>query len=196
MSRQASIAIWFLFIAFSSQALLGDILRVTTWNLQPHRAAASTNDSISIIETAGHLRQLAPDVILLQRVPDWGMCSRLTQALKPLDYCVLVCSAFPPANAEPGDNRQVAILARQRGYFAWADPWLMPKESGVSLRAVSGSGSCNSVAAHAVSISAVKIMQSELLFIDVRGIFRSQKNKKKSHHDCCKNRIRNKRNNR
>src|SRR4051794_31395866 len=69
-----------------------EMLRVTTWNLGLESESDRTTAAIE--ETASTLKRLDPDVILLQQVTDWRMCERLAAALRPLDYHVVICSAF------------------------------------------------------------------------------------------------------
>ena len=105
-----------------------DTLRVTTWNLQPTAVGSASSGApgakdIRIPEMAAVLKTLDADVILLQQVRDWKMCEELVQALKPANYSVLVCSAFQDARTGTAGQRQVAILARQRAYLSWSQPW-------------------------------------------------------------------------
>jgi hypothetical protein len=109
---------------------VAETLRVTTWNLQappigPKSAGTAAPDQkqVGLPEAAAVLKKLAPDVILLQQVQDWKTCEQLAGALKPADYRVLACSAFPGATAGGAGSQQVAILARQRGYFSWSQAW-------------------------------------------------------------------------
>jgi hypothetical protein len=96
-------------------------LRVTTWNLEPP-ASAGTNE-IHVEEAAAALRQLDPDVILLQQVRDWNACAQLAEALKPAQYTVQVCSSFREAETSPLSGNQVAILSRTNAYLAWSEAW-------------------------------------------------------------------------
>ncbi len=106
----------------------GQTLRVTSWNLEPpnvartNGAAAATND-ISIPAAAKALKQLQPDVILLQQARDWNTCEKLAQALKPAKYNVAVCSAFRDARTGTLRKQQVAILAKAKAYSSWSEPW-------------------------------------------------------------------------
>jgi hypothetical protein len=98
-----------------------ETIRVATWNLQP--TAAEGSSRVGVAETAAVLKRLAPDVILLQRVPDWQACAELAGALKPAHYQVAICSAF---RSEPGGSlsrQQVAVLSRRQPYFSWSEPW-------------------------------------------------------------------------
>ena len=100
---------------------LAGALRVTTWNLELP-ALAGTND-VRLQEAAAALKQLNPDVILLQQVRDWKMCGRLVQALKPAQYAVQVCSSFRDARTGALSEQQVAILSKARAYFSWSEGW-------------------------------------------------------------------------
>jgi hypothetical protein len=107
---------------------LADTLRVTSWNLQAMTTGTvSTNGSeprqFRLLQAAAALKKLAPDMILLQHVRDWRLCEQLARALKPAEYHVLVCSAFPEPQAGKGSLQQVAILAKQPAYLSWAQPW-------------------------------------------------------------------------
>jgi hypothetical protein len=113
---------------------LAETLRVTTWNLglspaaEASNAAAETNQ-FGIQQAAATLRNLNPDVILLQQVRDWKMCDQLAQALKPADYKVLICSSFGDARNGASRRQQVAILSRTKAYFAWSEAWRKEAET-------------------------------------------------------------------
>ncbi|EEF59005.1 endonuclease/exonuclease/phosphatase family protein [Pedosphaera parvula] len=101
-----------------------DTIRLTTWNFAPVLVGA-TNVSpqqvteIRLQEAAVMLKNLHPDVILLQQVTDWNSCKKLAQYLKPETYRVLTCSSFKSA----GGAQQVAILSRNPALIAWSEPW-------------------------------------------------------------------------
>src|SRR6266705_6620632 len=117
--RRALIALVLLILFLPGHAS-AETLRVTTWNLQEARGSAVTN-AIGAAATA--LKEIDPDVILLQQVRDWPMCLQLVQALKPAVYNVLVCSRFnQPASAAAG-NVQAAILSKRKAYFSWSEAW-------------------------------------------------------------------------
>ena len=83
-------------------------LRVVSWNL-------GTN---SALEKAGALlKKERPDIILLQQIPDWKFCRKLADTLKPVEYHVLVCSAWSQSGG------QTAILSREKAYFSWHEIW-------------------------------------------------------------------------
>jgi hypothetical protein len=108
-----------------------DTLRVTTWNLgfEPNKES-----SAAVVEAAaGTLKDLAPDVILLQGVHDWHMCQDLAEALQPLDYSVLICSDFQRNTPLLPARPQLAILSRPKAYFVWSESWAasgQPQASG------------------------------------------------------------------
>jgi hypothetical protein len=107
-------------------------LRVTTWNLQSApdagtQVSPSATNQNHLQEAAATLKELDPDVLLLQGVRDWQMCSRLIQALKPANYNVLVCSAFGAPRPGSLSEPQVAILAKQKAYFSWSESWRAPE---------------------------------------------------------------------
>jgi hypothetical protein len=85
-------------------------------------AAAGTNEA-RLQEAAAALKQLNPDVILLQQVRDWKMCGQLAQALKPAQYSVQVCSSLRDARTGALSEQQVAILSKARAYFSWSEGW-------------------------------------------------------------------------
>src|SRR5438105_4178972 len=108
---------------------LGETIRVTTWNMQEN---AGGKPALSLELTAGALKKADPDIILLQQVRDWGMCLQLADALKPAVYHVLVCSAFRDSRTGSNSQQQAAILSKQRGYFAWSEPWQLQEDTGAA----------------------------------------------------------------
>jgi Endonuclease/Exonuclease/phosphatase family len=109
---------------------LAETVRVTTWNLQTSGSSqdANTND---IFAAARVLKPLNPEFLLLQGVRDWQACALLAQALKPSDYQVIVCSAFPAKRASFAGRREVAILSKMPAYFSWSEPWRIQNETEV-----------------------------------------------------------------
>jgi endonuclease/exonuclease/phosphatase family metal-dependent hydrolase len=100
---------------------LAGTFRVTTWNLEVP-ALADANDN-RLEEAATALKQINPDVILLQQVRDWKLCDQLAQALKPAQYTVQVCSSFRDARTGALSKQQVAILSKAKAYFSWSEGW-------------------------------------------------------------------------
>jgi hypothetical protein len=96
-------------------------LRVTTWNLESPPNAGT--NALLLQEAATALKQINPDVILLQQVRDWQMCAQLAQALKPAQYAVQVCSSFRDARTGALSEQQVAILSNAKAYFSWSEAW-------------------------------------------------------------------------
>jgi hypothetical protein len=118
------------FIAFAigfvlaTSSVYADIVRVCTWD------AAAAPDTVRpvtisnrIQQAANSLKQIKPDVIVLHNVTDWQMCSQFAQALKPIDYNVVVCSSFRDPETGSPSQRQTAILSNRKGYFTWSEPW-------------------------------------------------------------------------
>jgi hypothetical protein len=106
-----------------------ETIRVTSWNLGLESENEATPAAIE--EAAATLKALNPDVILLQRVKDWRMCELLTTALKPLEYHVLICSAFHGLSPGAAGQPQVAIFSKTKAYFTWADGWGGHKQQGI-----------------------------------------------------------------
>ena len=126
-NRLAALSLGLLLLPSSGFA---ETIRVTAWNLQPPAGrTAGTNDAF-FAETTAALKELVPDVILLQGADDWQTCARLAQALKPADYRVLTCSAFRDSRTGAASPQQVAILARQQGYFSWSEAWQATGQTG------------------------------------------------------------------
>ena len=109
-------AIWGILQAGSCGA---ETLRIATWNL----GFETNSDKVAAVveQAAGELKSVDPDVILLQGVADWGLCAQLAEALKPLDYNVLICSAFRQESLLSPVRPQVAILSKQKAYFSWSE---------------------------------------------------------------------------
>lgn len=110
----------FCLLLASSTLAFPDTIRVTTWNLRSEANAAPIASQMTA--AADVLKTLDPDVILLQQVPDWQFCKEFAEALKPAAYNVLVCSSFR-TGVTNSPQRQVAILAKSKGYFSWSEPW-------------------------------------------------------------------------
>jgi hypothetical protein len=107
-----------------------ETLRVTTWNLGTD---SKTQSIPALIEqAAATLRNLEPDMILLQRVKDWDTCTKLAEALRPLNYNVLICSAFRQASPGMPTKAQIAILSKSKAYFTWSENWSSQKQEGLA----------------------------------------------------------------
>ena len=96
-------------------------LRITTWNLQwfPNgstKEASEDEQAQTISAAAGVLRQLDPDIILLQEVSGGEVCEKLTDAIAPGAYQLAICSRFK-------GRQQEAILAKSSAQAAWAEQW-------------------------------------------------------------------------
>src|SRR5215472_15712157 len=77
--------------------------RITTWNLEwfPNgsaREATQEKQAQRIKAAADVLKELNPDILLLQEVRDYDACNRLAEAIQPGAYTVAICSAFKGGN--------------------------------------------------------------------------------------------------
>ena len=97
-------------------------IRITTWNLEwfPNgsaREATPEKQAQRIQAAADVLKQLNPDILLLQEVRDYDACARLEDAIQPGAYQVAICSAFR------GGKQQEAIMAKIPAQAAWSESW-------------------------------------------------------------------------
>src|SRR5579863_911895 len=97
-------------------------VRVVTWNLLPREAGAGSGEKTTE-ETARVLKDLNPDVIVLQQMPDLLSCEDILDALKPADYQVAVFSSFRDPKTGDLSGRQVAILSRDKASNPCWDTW-------------------------------------------------------------------------
>ena len=97
-------------------------VRITTWNLEwfPNgsaREATPEKQAQRIKAAADVLKELNPDILLLQEVRDYDACNRLAEAIQPGAYTVAICSAFK------GGKQEEAILAKIPAQAAWSESW-------------------------------------------------------------------------
>jgi exonuclease III len=102
-------------------------VRITTWNLEwfPNgsaREATPEKQAQRIQAAADVLKNLNPDILLLQEVRDYDACARLGEAIQSGAYTVGVCSAFK------GGKQQEAIVAKIPAQAAWSESWNQWKE--------------------------------------------------------------------
>ena len=109
-------------VLMASQALAAEPVRVVTWNLLPREAGAGTGDKTTS-EAARVLKDLNPDVIVLEQVPDLLSCEDILEALKPANYQVAVFSSFRDPQTGDLSGRQVAILSRNKASNPSWDTW-------------------------------------------------------------------------
>jgi exonuclease III len=81
--------------------------RITTWNLEwfPNgsaREAPQDKQAQRIRAAADVLKELNPDILLLQEVRDYDACNRLAEAIQPGAYTLAICSAFKGGKQEEG----------------------------------------------------------------------------------------------
>src|SRR6187551_2828692 len=103
-------------------------VRCTTWNLEwfPNGSAKETpaaQQERRIKQAADVLRPINPDIVLLQEVRDYDVCTRLGEAIAPGVYHVAICSAFKEPFQRGLGKQQVAILSKYEAQAAWAEPW-------------------------------------------------------------------------
>jgi hypothetical protein len=115
------IASLLLLSALLASPALADTVRLTSWNIGS--VALSPDSTNNLVGAANLLRALNPDLLLLQGVRDWQMCAQLAQSLRPADYHVAVCSAFPCERRDSRSLNEVAILSKQKAYFSWSESW-------------------------------------------------------------------------
>ena len=97
-------------------------VRVVTWNLLPRDGAGIVTDK-TVTETARVLKEMNPDVIVLEQVPDLLGCEDILQALKPADYQVAVFSSFRDPQTGNLSRQQVAILSKAKASDPSWDNW-------------------------------------------------------------------------
>lgn len=112
----------------ATESIHAETIRVTTWNLQwfPSGSANGASPEVEMQRIAGAAKVLSvlnPDVMLLQEVRDFETCKKLADALRPLKYEVLVCSAFRDGFSGVVGRQQVAILAKTAAEAAWFASW-------------------------------------------------------------------------
>ncbi len=101
---------------------------MTTWNLDwfpdgSAKGASPEKQERHIREAAEVLRDLNPDIILLQEIRDYDTCTKLAETIRPHTYQVAICSAFKEPFQSGLGRQQVAILAKQPAQAAWAEKW-------------------------------------------------------------------------
>jgi endonuclease/exonuclease/phosphatase family metal-dependent hydrolase len=122
--KQALLAVLAFFVGGSAlgQAPEPAKVRITTWNLEwfPNgsaREAPQEKQAQRIKAAADVLKELHPDILLLQEVRDYEACNRLAEAIQPGAYTVAICSAFK------GGKQEEAILAKIPAQAAWSESW-------------------------------------------------------------------------
>ena len=115
-------------LVFGASSSRAATLRCTTWNLEwfPNRSAKDASPEEQdhrIADAASVLKPLHPDILLLQEVRDYAVCSRLGDAIEPGAYHVEICSAFKEPFQSGLGRQQVAILSRFQAQAAWSEQW-------------------------------------------------------------------------
>ncbi len=112
--------------------LFGAPLRVVTWNLQPRDISGTDPLLLAAgvkIEAEQVLKDVKPDVIILQQVPDADTCDAVVQALRPAEFQVAVMSAVRDSQSGALLRQQTAILTRVRSSTASSDTWKTATET-------------------------------------------------------------------
>src|SRR5262245_5129739 len=116
------------FLALSISAYSGaQTVRCTTWNVEwfpngSSKEASAERQEQRIKQAADVLRPINPDIILLQEVRDYDVCTRLGEAIAPGTYHVAICSAFKEPFQKGLDKQQVAILSKYQAQAAIQNP--------------------------------------------------------------------------
>ena len=111
-TRGLTTAITILLLAGGHFAAAADPVRVLSCEIPFNRQAISN--------LAAEISVEMPDIILAQGVRNWNTCRTLAQALEPAGYAVLTCSGFGAVD-QARYPREVAIISRHRGYYAWTE---------------------------------------------------------------------------
>src|SRR6185503_10547151 len=121
-----SLFVIFLLSSCAPQRVDNKKVRVTTWNLEwfpngsPKELSVDAQNA-RISAAAVVLRQLDPDILLLQEMKDYDACARLAKAIRPGRYQIAICSAFRQGGAIA--KQQQAILAKIPAQAAWSEFW-------------------------------------------------------------------------
>lgn len=100
------------------------VVRVVTWNLKwfpgGKPGASKEDQEMHIVEVREGIKNLSPDILLLQEVASEGV---LEETLKPLgpEWKVAIVSQFKEGGFISG--QQVAIAARIPSESVWSEPW-------------------------------------------------------------------------
>ena len=100
--------------------------RIVTWNMQPREISGAAPALLAAgvnAEAAQVLKNLNPDVIVLQQVPDSDACDALIQALRPAEYQLAVLSSFRDPQTGMVTREQTAILSRVKATSPAFDTW-------------------------------------------------------------------------
>jgi len=120
--KRTLLAVLVFFVVGSALGQSPAKVRITTWNLEwfPNgsaREATPEKQAQRIQAAADVLKELNPDILLLQEVRDYDACNRLAEAIQPGAYTVAICSAFK------GGKQEEAILAKIPAQAAWSESW-------------------------------------------------------------------------
>jgi len=133
--KRALVAVLVLFVVGSALGQSPAKIRVTTWNLEwfPNGSAgeATPEKQAQRIQAAADvLKELNPDILLLQEVRDYDACARLGEAIQPGAYTVSICSAFREENSKRQSLRK---FQRKLHGQNLGNQWKESTHHGVSL---------------------------------------------------------------
>lgn len=114
---------------FAVSAVSGEEIKVVSWNLEWFPSGSSRGlalpdaEAEKIASVAGVLKELSPDILIVQEVRDMRACESLADALKPSKYHVAVCTRFKEGFGGVVGLQQVAILSKSPAVAAWSEDW-------------------------------------------------------------------------
>lgn len=116
----------FVFVIWAAQLLAADAIRITTWNLKWFPSGVAnrkdpTVEAVRIARAADVLRDIDPDIVLLQEIRDEDSAERLFAAIAPQRYQVAIVSRFQEG-ATVG-WQQLVIAAKIPAKVALAQRW-------------------------------------------------------------------------
>lgn len=138
---------WCLIVA--TAATHAQTVRVMSWNVHDfpsgvYNLRKPEVEPARIAAVASVIRESSPDIVLLQEVRDEESTRNLADALKPLEYHSLTCSAFADQSGVP-TFQQLGILARANttnaGWERWHSVGLVDPPRGFSWAVITVSES-------------------------------------------------------
>jgi endonuclease/exonuclease/phosphatase family metal-dependent hydrolase len=115
-----------LFVIWAAQLFAADAIKITTWNLKWFPSGVAnrkdpTVETVRIAQEAAVLRDIDPDIVLLQEVRDEDSAERLFEAIAPQRYQLAIVSRFNEG-ATVG-WQQLVIAAKFPAKAAFARRW-------------------------------------------------------------------------
>lgn len=118
--------IFLVFVFWAAQLFAADALKITTWNLKWFPSGLANRkepavESVRILQAAAVLREIDPDIVLLQEIRDEDSAEQLFTAIAPHHYQIAIVSRFNEG-ATVG-WQQVVIAAKIPAKAALARRW-------------------------------------------------------------------------